>query len=243
MALSNSAVIKLVLEISKSHATNESIHEHILWTFLNVTINSRIIKGIINQELAIPEIYGILRNHQDNYNIVLLCVTLLNQISTRTTTRVAVAKENGIQVILEMLYSHEGQHVLQMMCLKLIDILCTLSLCRKRIAQEDRLRTLLAWFMKDDRMGKRDYVEAGLNICQKLAMSAAESKQALQDCSGYTFFVTVNSRYNDDQDIQYLTVTGMSSLAEPADYDNESSEEEVLSSDASEDSEDEYDAY
>lgn len=113
--------------------------------------------------------------------------------------------------------------------------------------------------MKEENMGRREYVEAGLNICQKLAMSgtfssifsvltilAAESKQALQDCSGYTFFVTVNSVYNDDQDIQYLTVTGMGSLSDAAEYDNESSEEEVLSSDASEDDEEDdadYEAY
>jgi len=41
LILSNSGVIKLILEISKSHQTNEVIHDHILWTFLNVTINSR----------------------------------------------------------------------------------------------------------------------------------------------------------------------------------------------------------
>lgn len=134
------------------------------------------------------------------------------------------------------------------------------GLCRKRIAQENRLKTLLAWLMKEENMARREYVEAGLNICQKLAMSgthwnrpwylqtllAAESKQALQDCSGYTFFVTVNSVYNDDQDIQYLTVTGMGSLSDAAEYDNESSEEEVLSSDATEDDEEDdvdYEAY
>jgi hypothetical protein len=52
--------------------------------------------------------------------------------------------------------------------------------------------------------------------------------------------------YNDDQDIQYLTVTGMGSLSDAAEYDNESSEEEVLSSDATDDDEDddaEYEAY
>lgn len=58
--------------------------------------------------------------------------------------------------------------------------------------------------------------------------------------------MTVNSVYNDDQDIQYLTVTGMGSLSDAAEYDNESSEEEVLSSDATDEEEDdeaEYEAY
>lgn len=89
-------------------------------------------------------------------------------------------------------------------------------------------------------------VRIGIDLEYLQTLLAAESKQALQDCSGYTFFVTVNSVYNDDQDIQYLTVTGMGSLSDAAEYDNESSEEEVLSSDATEDDEEDdvdYEAY
>lgn len=106
-----------------------------------LTRKSGAIKGTINQERAIPVIYEILRNHKGNLEIVLRAVTLLNQISTRSmlgswdgeliclaTTRVAVAKEGGVQVILDILYAHEGQHDMQSMCLRLIDILCTLSM-------------------------------------------------------------------------------------------------------------------
>jgi tRNA splicing ligase len=50
-------------------------------------------------------------------------------------------------------------------------MLSMVGLCRKRIAQENRLRNLLTWLMKEENMGRREYVEAGLNICQKLAMS------------------------------------------------------------------------
>jgi len=237
-------LISFLMEVSQTHAANATLQDHVLWTFLNLSLNSRLIKGTLNQSQSIPLIFSILENHKDNPTVVLRVVTLLNQISTRTTTRVAVAKQDGIPVILNTLYTQEGRAEVQLMCLRLIDILCTLSLCRKRIAQENRLKTLLTWLLKEESISRRDYIEVGLNICQKLAMSAAESKQALQDCSGYTFFVTVNSHFNNDQDIQYLTVTGMSSLAETAEYENESSEEEVLSSDVSEDSEEmEYDTY
>eukprot|EP01127_Copromyxa_protea_P010334 TRINITY_DN2515_c0_g1_i1.p1 TRINITY_DN2515_c0_g1~~TRINITY_DN2515_c0_g1_i1.p1 ORF type:complete len:489 (+),score=113.33 TRINITY_DN2515_c0_g1_i1:41-1507(+) len=245
IALINEGTIKLLLDLSNLYPMSETIQTNVIWSLLNISINSRAIKWTINQEHAIPVVYEIIRNHKDNLELVYNGVSLLNQISTRTTTRVAVAKEGGVQVILDILYANEGQYKLQSMCLTLIDILCTLSLCRKRIAQENRLRNLLSWLMKEENMARREYVESGLNICQKLAMSAAESKQALQDCSGYTFFVTVNSVYNDDQDIQYLTVTGMGSLSDAAEYENESSEEEVLSSDGEEDDDDDgdYEAY
>jgi hypothetical protein len=241
---SNDGLVSFLMDVSEKYNDDGDIQDNFLWAFLNLSLNSRLIKGTMNQMQTIPRIFSILHTHSENSVVVLHCVTLLNQISTRTTTRVAVAKQSGIPVILATLYQQEGKPDVQLMCLRLIDILCTLSLCRKRIAQENRLKTLLTWLLKEEYIKRRDYIEVGLNICQKLAMSAAESKQALQDCAGYTFFVTVNSHFNNDQDIQYLTVTGMSSLAETAEYENESSEEEVLSSDVSEDSEDmEYDTY
>jgi len=46
-------------------------------------------------------------------------------------------------------------------------------------------------------------------------------------------FATINQNYNDDQEIIAITLKTQQNLSTPADYESESSEEEVLSSGSS----------
>jgi len=113
------------------------------------------------------------------------------------------------------------------MCLKALDILCTLSSCRKRLAEEDRLPKLITWLL--EHMENRSFVEAGLGICLKLAISSGDSRRALQEAGGNNLFISIG-KYSNDQELTVQCVQCSSSLTEPADYENESSDEEVLSS-------------
>eukprot|EP01126_Amoeba_proteus_P056912 TRINITY_DN7210_c0_g2_i1.p1 TRINITY_DN7210_c0_g2~~TRINITY_DN7210_c0_g2_i1.p1 ORF type:complete len:306 (+),score=60.39 TRINITY_DN7210_c0_g2_i1:148-1065(+) len=241
ITLSNEGVLQVLLDISRKYPSNPLLQENVLWSLLNLTINSRMMKGLINQAEGIPVVYHILINHDKNPNLVFLCITLFNQISTRTTTRVAVARGCTIQLFLDLLYYYQHNLQIQIMCLKLLDILCTLSLSRKRLAQDNRLNNLIAWLMEDGQMANTELVVGGINLCQKLAMSAAVSKQALQDCGGEEFFEQILSYHQDNKDLVYATRTAHRYLLEPADYDSESSEEEVLSSGGSDSDDIPYD--
>jgi len=73
-----------------------------------------------------------------------------------------------------------------------------------------------------------------------LAISSGDSRRALQEAGGTTLFINVNTKYSNDQELTCQCVQCSSSLTEQADYENESSDEEVFSSDA-EDSDEEAD--
>eukprot|EP01126_Amoeba_proteus_P007658 TRINITY_DN1274_c0_g1_i5.p2 TRINITY_DN1274_c0_g1~~TRINITY_DN1274_c0_g1_i5.p2 ORF type:complete len:163 (-),score=36.66 TRINITY_DN1274_c0_g1_i5:91-579(-) len=138
-----------------------------------------------------------------------------------------------MNITLELLYKFK-ETKLQIMCLKLIDLLCTLSFNRKHLVQEGKLKDLISWFMKTENFYKSELVEVALNVCTKLAMSAAETKQALQECSGYAFISATNDAFPDNAEIQTLSVTALSSLMEVAAYDTETSDDEILSEDEEE---------
>lgn len=126
---------------------------------------------------------------------ILFCLRSL-LLTLVATTRVAIAKEYGVENILSNLYAWEGHHNIQLMCLKVIDVLCTLSmsnrsdcsdfennivffycfdsfsllgLCRKRLIREERLPTLLKWLIQH--VDDKSFISSGLNICHKLSIS------------------------------------------------------------------------
>jgi len=220
-----------LINMSREFLEDTVIQENILWALLNVTLNSRTAKGILNRVGGIAVVANVLNHYERNEVIQRLAVTLFNQISTRTTTRASVAKQYGIPAILDLLYSWEKSQDIQLMCLKTIDVLCTLSLCRRRLAQEGRLKKLIDWLCVN--VENRPYISSGLNICQKLSISATESKEALLANGGFPMFATINQNYNEDQEIIAITLKTQQNLSTPADYESESSEEEVLSSGSS----------
>lgn len=237
----NEEFFKYVVEISLLFMDDAVIQENIIWILLNVTLNSRTAKGLINRirpNNGIVCISRILHTHAQNEEIQKFALTLFNQISTRTTTRVAVAKEYGIAELMKLLFAWESNHEIQLMCLKVIDVLCTLSLCRRRLAQEGRLQALVNWLCQN--VGDKHYVSCGLNIFHKLSISASESKEALQQNGGFSMFSKINSFYHDDLDILDITLKTQQNLVTPADYESEDSEEDVPSS-ASSDGDEEDD--
>lgn len=222
-------LMKHLLDLATNYLTNPIIQENLLWALLNITLNSRNAKGEFNQRGGVPIIFQILQTHSENPTVIHLAVTLLNQISTRTTTRVAVAAQHAIAIVLDLLWKWDSDPKIQVMCLKTIDILCTLSSCRKRLAEKDRLSKLIKWL--DEHVEVRPFIESGLEICLKLAISSGDSRRALQDAGGNSLFINVNTRYTTDQELTCTCVQCSSSLTEEADYENESSDEEVLSRD------------
>lgn len=233
--LNNPAFLSYLLDISTIFLDDTAVQENVLWTLLNLTLNSRHAKGILNRVGGIQRISSMIRSHTENETVLNLAFTLFNQVSTRTTTRVAIAKEYGVENILSNLYAWEGHHNIQLMCLKVIDVLCTLSLCRKRLIREERLPTLLKWLIQH--VDDKSFISSGLNICHKLSISAAETKQALQE-NCFTLFTTINDVHVDDMDIINITQVAHQNSTEAADYDSEDSIEEVPSSDSS--SEEDY---
>jgi len=231
MQMSSFGINKSLVDLAATHIQDPFIIENLLWAFLNITLNSRAIKGDFNQVGGVPVVFQILTAHPTHPSITYHALALLNQISSRTTTRVAVAVQNAIVILLDLLWAWESHPAVQLMCLKVIDILCTLSSCRKRLAEGDRLPRLVTWLC--EQMENRPIIEAGLGICQKLAISSGDSRRALQDSGGNTFFVNINTKYSHDQELTCQCVQSSSSLTEQADYENESSDEEVLSSGSS----------
>lgn len=104
--------------------------------------------------------------------------------------------------------------------------------------QDDNLVRLVQWLSQEESVSHLFVVLTGLKICHQLSnsgeieifslltLSAAESKQALIDANGITFFNLASTRYDDNFDIQYLSATGIASLSELAEYDSENSEED-----------------
>lgn len=216
--------------ILSAHMNNPSIVENILWSYLNLTLNSRDIKGELNQRGAIPTLFQVLDKHMTNQNTTYLVVALLNQISSRTTTRVVVAAQSAIRRILELHWAWPQVPRIQLLCLKTLDILCTLSSCRKRLVEDERLNKLITWLTEN--IDNRPCIQVGLDICSKLSISSGDSRRALHACGGPTFFLGVTTKYPHDQNLTDQCETCSQSITEPPDYENESSDEEVLSSDA-----------
>jgi hypothetical protein len=132
-----------------------------------------IAKGIVSkvdyQGGGLHCISQIIHKYEENETIQKLSLTLLNQISTRTTTRVSVAREFGVAKLMNLLFAWEKNQEIQIMCLKVIDVLCTLSLCRRRLAQEGRLQLLINWLCEN--VQERVFISCGLNIFHKLSIS------------------------------------------------------------------------
>lgn len=120
-------LIRNLIDLSQNHLSNSKIQQNVLWALLNLTLNSRAAKGEVNQNGGIPAIFQILNTHPEDQSVVYLVLTLLNQLSTRTTTRVAVAAQGAVHLILEVLWKFPQNGNIQLMCLKTLDMLCTLS--------------------------------------------------------------------------------------------------------------------
>jgi len=192
--------------------------------------NSRDAKGELNQCGGVKLLFDVLESHFQNDTITFLVLALLNQISSRTTTRVAIARQNAVHKIFQVLWTWEQKPKIQLMCLKTLDILCTLSSCRKRLVEEGRLSRLIVWLT--EKSDERSFIEPGLAICLKLAISSGDSRRALQEAGGSTFFLDINTKYSSDQEFICQCLQCSSSMLEEADYEKESSGEEVFSSDA-----------
>lgn len=106
--LNNPAFLSYLLDISTIFLDDTAVQENVLWTLLNLTLNSRMpwaclwidyllslfffrdfhnlghAKGILNRVGGIQRISSMIRSHTENETVLNLAFTLFNQVSTRS---------------------------------------------------------------------------------------------------------------------------------------------------------------